>query len=287
MITIKHYIHSIDDLETLRSSLLIRHPNSQPVFRGQAFDWPLKPNLARNFNSGDESRFLKTEKELINEFKSSITQNNLTEHIYLFPENFAVDFRNDWQWLIHAQHYELPTRLMDWSLDYHSALYFCTMDNKYINENGVLWVLLANKNNDFWIHQDLCFNINPINHNDTIFAKIDFYPTDNVGNKRRYNQKGNFIVQNEYNSLLPFENNPQYSNNLIKIIIHPDFKTELKEQYKNDRHFFLPERNKQIVEIVNHLKCKFKLFSLSVGVPSRASLPKDDSCVLNLPVSDR
>ena len=80
-----------------------------------------------------------------------------------------------------------------------------------------------------------------------------------MANNRRYNQHGYFVVQNEYNSLLPFENDPLYSSNLIKIIIHKDFKAKLKVKYINDKSHYLPERNEQIVKIVNDLKCKYKL----------------------------
>ena len=61
---------------------------------------------------------------------------NLLEHIFLFPENYVDDYSNDWQWLIHAQHYELPTRLMDWSSVYNTALYFIAMnENNYDGES--------------------------------------------------------------------------------------------------------------------------------------------------------
>ena len=139
MNNIIYYIHSIEKLEEFLITLKNQHPNFQPVFRGQASDWILKPNLARNFKQGDESKFIKTENEIISEFKASVIENNLSEHFYLFSEMFVGDYCNDWQWLIHATHYELPTRLMDWSFEYNTALYFSAMDeNNYDGESGVL-----------------------------------------------------------------------------------------------------------------------------------------------------
>lgn len=263
MNSIIHYIHSIEKLEEFLMTLKNQHPNFQPVFRGQAsnnIDWTLRPKLARYFKQGDESKFIKTEKEIISEFKASVIENNLSEHFYLFSEKFVGDYCNDWQWLIHATHYELPTRLMDWSFEYNTALYFSAMDeNNYDGESGVLWIFLANRHPIFWKYEDICFKINPVSIEETIFAKINFYPSKNVANNRRYNQHGYFVVQNEYNSLLPFENDPLYSSNLIKIIIHKDFKAKLKVKYINDKSHYLPERNEQIVKIVNDLKCKYKL----------------------------
>lgn len=40
-----------------------------------------------------------------------------------------------------AQHYGIPTRLLDWSYDYKSALYFALKDilEKPCDSDGVLW----------------------------------------------------------------------------------------------------------------------------------------------------
>ena len=63
MNSIIHCIHSIEKLEEFLISLKNQYPNFQLVFRGQASDWILKPNLARNFNPGEEGNFIETEKK--------------------------------------------------------------------------------------------------------------------------------------------------------------------------------------------------------------------------------
>jgi hypothetical protein len=88
-------------------------------FRGQVRDWSLRPSLAREGVSEQER-----EKE---------------------PECFKrlaeiLPNVNDWERATIAQHYGVPTRLLDWSENPLVGIYFAIEDNKYDNEDGVIWV---------------------------------------------------------------------------------------------------------------------------------------------------
>jgi hypothetical protein len=47
---------------------------------------------------------------------------------------------NDWERATIAQHYGVPTRLIDWSENPLVGLYFALEDNNHDNEDGVIWI---------------------------------------------------------------------------------------------------------------------------------------------------
>lgn len=88
-------------------------------FRGQVCDWSLRPSLARESVTEQERA------------KESECFERLAE---ILPEV------NDWERATIAQHYGVPTRLLDWSENPLVGLYFALDDNNYDEEDGVIWV---------------------------------------------------------------------------------------------------------------------------------------------------
>jgi hypothetical protein len=86
------------------------------IFRGQKDSkWPLIPSIARiRPLHGD---VLKTEKTIYSEFKRCAPP-----HINIMPSN-------PWDWLTLAQHYRLPTRLLDWTKNPLAAMYFAVSES--------------------------------------------------------------------------------------------------------------------------------------------------------------
>jgi len=103
-------------------------------FRGQAdFKWSLEPSVARiknpsNCYSMTLTGWLSLESHLISEFKKY-------SYHYLKDEP-----NNDHDWLVHAQHHGLPTRLLDWSVNPLKALFFAVEDRTLDSVDGALFL---------------------------------------------------------------------------------------------------------------------------------------------------
>lgn len=92
----------------------IENPTTVVLFRGQQKDWPLYPRLLREVIEKKEiKKFYTLEKKLFIEFKVELNR--------LFPH--SRDF-SDMEVLATAQHYGLPTRLLDWTSDFKVAMWF-------------------------------------------------------------------------------------------------------------------------------------------------------------------
>lgn len=113
----------MDEIQNLSELLRVfekRASGRIMYFRGQVRDWSLRPSLARE-NVTEQER----EKEP-----------ECFERLAKILKNV-----NDWERATIAQHYGVPTRLLDWSENPFVGIYFAIKDNKYDNEDGVIWVL--------------------------------------------------------------------------------------------------------------------------------------------------
>lgn len=98
------------------------------LFRGvsDVENHKLIPSIGRNW-LGSVDDLVEHEKILLQQFKikSAILLDKLPG--------------NDWEWLTIAQHYGMPTRLLDWSTNPLVALYFACADNQ--DKNGAVYLL--------------------------------------------------------------------------------------------------------------------------------------------------
>src|ERR1700686_5463837 len=132
------FIKTVESFEEIKAFISdLRHPLFGLQFRGQVCNscgWKLRPSIIHQSNIDSVEGLLKEESRFINKFKERITSNSLIHRILQVKD--PIHFQNEWQWLIQAQHYGLPTRLLAWSLDWQRALYFSVDDPGYDDRDG-------------------------------------------------------------------------------------------------------------------------------------------------------
>jgi len=121
-------VNSYDNFSELMVKHYFKKPRGSWIFRGQSReDYVLKPKLGRIELTLKTRQEL--EKRLFEDFK-----NEAEQYLPRIP-------RSDWEWLAVAQHYGLPTRLLDWSYNPFKALYFAVEGN--LERDGMLFALRA------------------------------------------------------------------------------------------------------------------------------------------------
>ena len=118
-------ICSISDLLSILKDYVADH--NEPVwFRGHSNkDWTLLPSLLRIPHQPEENYITKF-------------QQNATMLLNPLPAN-------SWEWLFVMRHYDVPTRLLDWTESPLVATYFVVTE--FPDLDGVLWILLPLKLN--------------------------------------------------------------------------------------------------------------------------------------------
>jgi hypothetical protein len=205
--TIQEYLSTIEFEKNTAES---EGNNVEFLFRGQRCDKPLLPKLARlNKERKLKLDINKTELLMMNEFRRQS----------VILSEWKPD--NEWDLLALAQHHGLPTRLLDWTQDALSALWFAVrkppiIDNKGKNQNGVVWVFKPEQS-------DYDFDPNKTDPFNTPLTKI-FRPK--IVSRRISAQTGCFTVHKikKDGSVVIFEKHSRFKNKLLKLIIpHEQF----------------------------------------------------------------
>lgn len=256
-------IENSEDFEKIVSKIQVgRMPfigeQYQELYRGQSKNsYVLKSGISRY--AGSKVELIQLEKNIISDFKERVKKSKNGEKIIqLSISNNNNLFENDWRWIEQIQHYRIPTRLLDWTIDPKIGLFFAVESNE--SEIGQFWVFKSPLN---WSCNDH-FELNPYNEEIDIISNSSFYIEKDYRNKiaeqRRSFQSGKFTFQGYDKILIPLESQTLLSERMLKFTIRPESKKELLDylsKFNITKETIYVEYDNEIESIVGELKSKF------------------------------
>lgn len=168
-------IHTVSEvlsaLEKYQYQFGKSHRGSDFIFRGMSNqNWPLLPGIFREYTEPQKSStvvggaysgriYTAHEIEILAHFKKEAGG---------FLPNISQN--DEFVWLQYAQHYGVPTRLLDFTANPLTALYFCCKTES--KEDGVIWIINLSSFQR-WSHgDDFCNTLGPDFTRDTAIASI-------------------------------------------------------------------------------------------------------------------
>jgi len=186
---------------------------SQWFFRGHCDStFQLIPSLFRISTADSWAHWDRIEDYIMTQFKRES-----------FPYLKSIP-KNDIEWLTLAQHYGLPTRLLDWTTNPLVALYFAC-ENYKNNCDGNVWLFGLSSTNNCW--GESTWIAKKINLTGNVCEKVIF---PNHIDARITNQSGCFTIHEipkDRESFVSIENNPGVFDNYFKLTIDKDIKKDI------------------------------------------------------------
>lgn len=198
-------------------------------YRGQSdASWDIIAGIARNKNIFTSR--IEVEKQLNFNFKEKITKLGLVDLIPIVNNSYD----ESWQLLMAAQHYSLPTRLLDFSNNKYVALEFAILDSQNIDKDCAVIIYRnadLNQKND-----DKFFKCSYNDYDESFFmqAPINIKKEDNcskLSEIRKFIQGSKFFYQGNKNLFSCLSLDTEHGHNLVKIVISKEIKQSIAEYF--------------------------------------------------------
>lgn len=200
-------------------------------YRGQAdFTWDILSGLSRNENFNNKIDALrKIEAKVIERFTKRISGNSLSKLVSSFASS---EYHQTWILLMAAQHYGLPTRLLDFSHDKFAALEFAIADLNHLDRDGALIIYECITNASEEVGSKILKSPFTSDIEKTFFFQgTSFYSKIGtpLSEHRKPIQGSKFLYRDNSNIYTCLSKQPEHSDNLTKIQIPKKLKPELIE----------------------------------------------------------
>lgn len=226
------YIKSFDEAQNIHSIYIQQY--GMCFYRGHSdINFQLVPSICRHNIEG----LKRGEIALFNDFKAFAQSQNWLK--------YKLDsYNTDFFYMSIGRHLGLDCRLLDWTNNIISALYFAVCDAKNDSSDGCIWVMQPSEVAQMYF--------DPFDATSPVFVKEDFlYPDDDVENvplgiKRRMRQSGYFtisdlsIAKDPVNSYL--KNGFELQNYLIPSDCKPLIREEMQKRFSEGKAKVLLKR---------------------------------------------
>jgi len=220
-------------------------------FRGQAdIDFKLQTRIADKYK--DSSLVQLKANQIFNSFRNAIKAEQLQSEFYLSDLNLGL-YEKAYYVIFQAQHLGIPTPLMDWSFNWRNSLYFVIENENLHHKSGQLWIMLKPI-----IEEENVFSLNPNFHESPVLINASYDGhiklEEFLGEKRRHNQAGEFLILPHDNCIEPLDTNKAINWPLILIEILPALKQQVYELRKKDV-------NDELINLMRTLRLDFNRYN--------------------------
>lgn len=157
-------INSVSELLTLlkkyRDQFGQSHRGSDFIFRGMSNKtWPLLPGVFREYTEPQKSSTV-----LGSSYSGRVYTAHEMEMLAHFKKEAGgilpnISQNDEFVWLQYAQHYGIPTRLLDFTTNPLTALYFCCKTES--KEDGIVWLINVSSFQRWSHNDDFCNDLGP------------------------------------------------------------------------------------------------------------------------------
>lgn len=198
MLPIEDVSQFLSDVNASKKLNISRGEKSDLLFRGQKSQYRLEPSI------------LRFKGKAIRELEALV----LTEFKRVSPPFIETEPKDDFDWIVLAQHFGLPTRLLDWTYNPLSALWFAVSNFKNIKSGSEsdcasVWTLMPSLT-DYRKQQDFEGSILEL-------SESMIYRPRNL-TSRVVNQSSAFTIHSLSN-VVDLENDPNFKEKLFQTLI--------------------------------------------------------------------